>query len=173
MLARPPAAFPSSSFIPSPFLSSSASLTSASFTSGPTILKSCGPQRTVTTGANEKNWLGTTTGARSLRTPQYPFISDRQCARSPTPRSHLPRRRIGPHGDVDGMPGLSCRRLPAHALALKVGIFLATSIDAGVDLNTVVLEFIVAITAPWPVGRCRQLSDHYDLWCGILFLLRR
>jgi hypothetical protein len=38
----------------SPFLFSSAPLTLASFTSGPTILKSCGPQQLVTT-ANEKN----------------------------------------------------------------------------------------------------------------------
>jgi hypothetical protein len=108
----------SSSFF---FLFSSAPLTLASFTSGPTILKSCGPQQIVTT-ANEKKWLCTTTCARSLRAPQYPFTSDRQCTHSPTPRSHLPRRRLGPHGDVDGTPGLPCHRLPARALALKTGI---------------------------------------------------
>jgi hypothetical protein len=41
------------------------------------------------------------------------------CAHSPNPRSHLSRRRPGPHDDVNDMPGHPRHRLPARASALK------------------------------------------------------
>ena len=49
------------------------------------------------------------------------ILDERWCLRTPTCQQ-LPRWRLGLHGDVDGMPGPPRRRLPARALALKVGI---------------------------------------------------
>lgn len=49
------------------------------------------------------------------------------CSYSLAARSRLPRRRPGPHDDVDGMPGYPRRRLPAHALALKAAPLLPSS----------------------------------------------